>query len=145
MPIKPENRSKYPADWQKIRQRILDRAENKCERCGRPNGLYVMRFSGGNWIAPETGEAFSDSGESLGRIRMSEWPAGKITKTVLTIAHLDHDPTNNADDNLEALCQWHHLTHDKEHHAANARETRRTKNGQGVFQFESASDASAKD
>lgn len=133
MPIKPENRDKYPPNWQEIRARILERAKHKCERCGRTNGLYVFRFGGGNWLKPETGEAFSECGEPLGRIRMSDWPAGKITKTVLTIAHLDHDPTNNSDDNLRALCQWHHLTYDAAHHAMSSKETRRKKRGQRLL------------
>jgi 5-methylcytosine-specific restriction endonuclease McrA len=37
MPIKPENAARYPADWKQIRQRILARAENKCENCGAHN------------------------------------------------------------------------------------------------------------
>jgi 5-methylcytosine-specific restriction endonuclease McrA len=46
---------------------------------------------------------------------------------VLTIAHLDHNPQNNADDNLQALCKWCHLKHDVRFHAANARHTRQTR------------------
>ena len=34
----------------------------------------------------------------------------------LTTAHLDHDPANNADDNLKALCQRCHLAYDAPHH-----------------------------
>jgi len=32
---------------------------------------------------------------------------------VLTVAHLDHDPTHSTDDNLAALCQACHLEHDR--------------------------------
>ncbi len=35
---------------------------------------------------------------------------------VLTTAHLDHDPENNADENLRLLCQWCHLNYDGPHH-----------------------------
>lgn len=48
---------------------------------------------------------------------------------VLTIAHLDHQPENCADDNLAAMCQRHHLAHDQEHHQRNAQATRRAKAG----------------
>ncbi len=48
---------------------------------------------------------------------------------MLTIAHLDHDPTNNSDDNLRAMCQRHHLALDHDHHRANAQATRRAKAG----------------
>lgn len=39
MPIKPENKARYPRDWKQIRERILMRAGNKCEwpDCGVPN------------------------------------------------------------------------------------------------------------
>lgn len=39
MPIKPENKARYPKNWKEIRQRILDRAGNRCEwpGCGVPN------------------------------------------------------------------------------------------------------------
>lgn len=35
MPIKPENRKRYQANWKEIRKDILKRADNKCE-------LYVI-------------------------------------------------------------------------------------------------------
>lgn len=44
---------------------------------------------------------------------------------VLTVAHLDHQPENNADDNLLALCQRHHLAYDAEHHKVTAYRTRK--------------------
>lgn len=31
MPIKPENRAKYPTDWQEIRERIRLRSGDRCE------------------------------------------------------------------------------------------------------------------
>lgn len=37
MPIKPENKNRYPLDWLRIRQRILKRANNRCEICGAIN------------------------------------------------------------------------------------------------------------
>ena len=44
MPIKPENRARYPKDWKQIRQRVLERAGNKCEFCGIEN--YAIRENG---------------------------------------------------------------------------------------------------
>ena len=40
---------------------------------------------------------------------------------VLTVAHIDHDKTNNRFSNLAALCQCCHLNHDREQHIANRR------------------------
>jgi 5-methylcytosine-specific restriction endonuclease McrA len=46
---------------------------------------------------------------------------------ILTISHLDHDPTNCSDSNLVALCQRCHLRYDLKEHVKNAKETRRKK------------------
>jgi hypothetical protein len=37
---------------------------------------------------------------------------GLQIETCLTVAHLDHDATNNAPDNLARLCQTHHWMYD---------------------------------
>ena len=44
MPIKPENRKRYPTNWKEIRGQILERAQNKCEFCGIDN--YAIRDNG---------------------------------------------------------------------------------------------------
>lgn len=44
MPIKPENKSRYPKNWKEIRASILQRANNKCEFCGIEN--YSVRENG---------------------------------------------------------------------------------------------------
>jgi len=36
----PCDYKKYPANWKEIRSRILNRAEDKCEKCGIPNYSY---------------------------------------------------------------------------------------------------------
>lgn len=46
------------------------------------------------------------------------------SRVVLTVAHLDHNPQNCADDDLKALCQRCHLRYDAAHHKANAARTR---------------------
>lgn len=48
-------------------------------------------------------------------------------KTVLTVAHLDHNPANNSEDNLKCLCARCHLQYDHKHHLQNATRTRRNK------------------
>lgn len=39
MPIRPENRDRYPPDWPEIRARILRRAGNRCELRGCAQAL----------------------------------------------------------------------------------------------------------
>lgn len=135
MPIKPENKGRYPKEWPEIRQRILARAGNKCEFCGVPNYRLGGRRNGsmgdGKWF---DAHPLGERGLSL------EWPRpgdyakvgdgdisfrARIVRIVLTIAHLDHTPENCTDDNLKALCQQCHLRYDHEHHKRNAAETRR--------------------
>lgn len=41
MPIKPENRDRYPADWPQIRERILRRAGGRCEGHESANTLEL--------------------------------------------------------------------------------------------------------
>ena len=93
MPIRAELKPLYPADWAEISRRIrFDRADGRCERCGRWHGQVVPG-----------------------------WRPDRVTRIVLTTAHLDHDPTNNAEANLAALCQRCHLAHDKPHHVRQRR------------------------
>lgn len=44
MPIKPENKHRYPSNWKDIRADILKRANNKCEFCGIEN--YTIKENG---------------------------------------------------------------------------------------------------
>lgn len=47
-------------------------------------------------------------------------------KFTLTVAHLDHNPANCADENLKAMCAPCHLRYDAKHHAETRK--RRTNN-----------------
>jgi hypothetical protein len=129
MPIKPENRARYPADWKQIRERILMRAGNCCEQCHVANADMIVRGIGkdaGTFQRFEgDGEVYAaDDGRVLGRCKASEYCGNKWTRVVLTIAHLDHVPEHCDDDNLKALCQRCHLAYDADHHRINAAQTR---------------------
>lgn len=77
MPIKPENKILYHPEWKLISLKIrIERAKNKCEKCGIENGKQIE---------------------------------GKKGKIILTVAHIDQDPTNNNFNNLLALCQRCHF------------------------------------
>lgn len=130
----PIDCSKYSPDWPAISRRIRARAGQKCERCRAPNGQRIAR-SGGASAATymlEDGEVFdANNGRSLGRARGSEFDAKSFVTIVITVAHLDQDTRNDADDNLAALCQRCHLNHDRAHNLAKARATRERLSGQG--------------
>lgn len=116
MPIKPENRARYPKDWKAISKRIrFERAEGRCECTGECGGPHL---------------GFED-----GRCTAEHGKRHPYTKSmvVLTTAHMDHVPEHCEDDNLKAFCQRCHLRYDAHHHATNARRTREAKAGQGAM------------
>lgn len=118
MPIRPENKPRYPKDWPEISRRIrFERAGNCCEWCGAPNGKLIFRpFYDERW------KRFPDE------IGMEGIPLDvKVIKVVLTVAHLNHQPEDCRDENLAALCQRCHLRHDKHLHIENAKITRERK------------------
>ncbi len=126
MPIKPENRHKYPPHWKALSHYIRHvRAGNQCERCGAPNGKIVARDPNGQYML-EDGQTFdAETGEFKGYSRGSEFDTVKMLRVVLTVAHFDHNPENCDESNLKAWCQRCHLKHDKQIHAEHAKETRR--------------------
>lgn len=105
--MSPMNKADYPADWIWIREGIVRRAENRCE--GSP--AYPDCRAENGKPHPETG-----------------------SRVILTVAHLDHDTSNNAPSNLRAWCQRCHLTYDAQHHA----ETRRLARQAGLMTKEQA-------
>jgi len=121
MPISPDKKHLYADNWKKIRARILKRAENRCEFCGVKNYAVGFRDADGKFWE-ETGDSF------IPKSVFEQEPSPKLIRIVLTIAHLDNDPTNNDEDNnLRALCQQCHLRHDAKFHQANRSHTRATK------------------
>lgn len=113
MPIKPENRHRYPPNWREISIGIRQgRAGGRCEQCGVPNGIWRNNATG-QWTEDVgLADAWMLDGDHLARI-------------VLTVAHLDHDPRHNDPSNLKALCQRCHNRHDAPHRRRTAHQTHR--------------------
>ena len=117
----PINYKEYHPKWSLISRLIrFRRAGNKCELCGIRNGEVVKRSLKG-WRTP-SGQEW----EMIhSRIRYSESNMTEslrhhgFTKIVLTVAHMDHDKTNNRFCNLKAACQKCHLMHDIKQHVNN--------------------------
>ena len=130
MPIKPENKVRYPANWGEIRAAILERAGHCCEQCNVKNRERIARGEGRFADTYMMNDAYvycANTGECLGQVRMSDYIVKNMVDIVLTIAHMDHVPENCDYENLKALCQRCHLRYDAKHHAETARETRRAK------------------
>ncbi len=134
MPISAENMKLYPGgsihskEWKAIRFEILERAEHRCEFCSVPDRKLIFRTNSGFIL--EDGETYDFAGNFITVARGSEFPDGKFVKIILTIMHLDHDPTNNDPENLKAGCQRCHNKWDAPHRAKNAAKTRRKKSAQ---------------
>lgn len=108
MPIRPENRARYPADWPEIVAKVRERSGGRCEcdgRCGRP--AYHL-------------------GEDGRCVNVDRQPAiGTGSLVILTTAHLDHTPENCDLRNLMHACQGCHLHYDRDHHAQTRYASRR--------------------
>ena len=125
MPIRPENRARYPATWGEIRADVLRRAHNRCEwdDCGAVNhAVGYWRKGAFAPLPPRLREAGYEAGDI---VACANGEALKLIRIVLTIAHLDHTPENCDLSNLRAWCQRHHLGYDAPHHAETAYATRR--------------------
>lgn len=121
MPIRPENKHRYPKNWKQIRLQILERANHCCEGSPAFPDCRIENYSFRNKI---TGEVTTSTEV------VEQWELvddQKASRIVLTIGHLDHVPENCDPENLKSWCQRCHLVYDAKHHAETARETRRLK------------------
>jgi hypothetical protein len=125
MPIRPEDRDRYPKDWNAISQRVRDEAGQMCEWCSVPNGVLIRRgvtedcrrvWRLASASASENGRASGD-GSEVPDSTPDTVSYGYPVRVVLTVAHLDHQPENVERWNLKALCQRCHNAYD----AANRR------------------------
>ena len=98
MPIRPENKARYPKDWKRTADAIRERAGHCCEGSPAYPDCRVANYG----YHPVTG-----------------------SRVVLTVAHMDHTPENCDPLNLRAMCQRCHLTYDAQHHARSAYATRK--------------------
>lgn len=117
MPIRKENKARYPKDWPQIREWIRQRSGDRCEctgQCGKDHGL--------------TPESAGVRCQSRNHMPIDEIEGPCI---VLTVAHLDHQPENNNPSNLLHLCQGCHNRYDAPMRAAGIRARRRALQADG--------------
>lgn len=139
MPIRAENRIRYPDDWPQISAKVRLDAGNMCEWCGVANGRMIQRGTDRDGVplyryadqtAHEdgydavTGRRVPDTGEDT-----CDWRAP--VKVILTVAHLDHKPENCDRENLRALCQRCHNAYDAPMRARGIAERKRAKRAAG--------------
>lgn len=91
----PMIKARYPATWPAIALAVKQRADWCCQECGR----RCQR-------PDESPEHFQ---RRIGKAKPRQY--------LLTVAHLDQDPTNCSGDNLKALCTVCHLRYDRQFRA----------------------------
>lgn len=105
MPIRPENKKRYPANWKEISERIrFKRAKSRCEctgECGLDHGKENDEYG----ICPPGYTGYPDE-----RCHAHNHLDHAVTgsKVVLTVAHLNHEVEDCSDENLKAMCQRCH-------------------------------------
>lgn len=104
MPVKPENRAKYPPDWRALTYGLKKSTGWRCE---------------GSPAYPDCRAAHGEPHPVTG------------SPVVLTVGHLNHQPEDVDRANLKVWCQRCHLTYDARHHAANAAKTRAARKATG--------------
>lgn len=125
--------------WQNVTSQIHKRSEGKCEFCGVQNYNIGKRNSKGEFkpvLIRQTGlhvtyKTYKEAKKNAGHwndwydIVTEDSPPKKLPYfvIVLTVAHIDHDATNNDLSNLKHLCQKCHLQHDATQHKENSRKT----------------------
>ena len=108
MPIRPENRKRYPKDWKEISFRIRsDRAIWRCECTGECGDEHFL----------DGGRRVGDASWRCPALHGCPHPVTG-SRVVLTVAHLDHVPENCDDGNLMAMCQRCHNRYDAAHRQA---------------------------
>lgn len=113
----------YHPKWKLISRFIRHyRARNRCEWCGKENGSVWLRHPS------KPGEQLAVP-DSITEFMVNEL-GYKATVIVLTVAHIDHDKSNNSFFNLAALCQRCHLGHDRKQHQQNRKYGRNWKRDQ---------------
>lgn len=121
MPIRAEERHRYPKDWPAISAVARFKAGNRCQDCGLKNGALGGRLPDGSWrealptgdngivnLWPEPGFAAPCVG---GRSLL-------IIRIVLTVGHKNHKPEDCSPKNLRVWCQQCHLRYDAKNKAA---------------------------
>ncbi len=133
----PFDSKKYPANWKAFSLEIRNgRAKGKCEECSVENYAVGARDRFGKF---HTEDAIYSMNSDVGMDLFSHKFDTKMTKIILTVAHLDHEGgicdcyartgmKCTIPEHVLSLCQKCHLALDMPKHIANRRETIATRN-----------------
>ncbi len=105
----PMNRSLYPENWEEIALKIKRKANWTCQKCRRPcrrpgESIDALASRVREW--PDAFEGVHSGLDSR------DWVVFKRGRFLLTVAHLDHRPSNCKPRNLRAWCAPCHCRYD---------------------------------
>ena len=129
MPIRPENKARYPNNWPAISKRIRKRARNRCE-CKGECGLQHFRVKERGGAQIDLKPSLQAFGKRIFRCQAVNGKPHPVTgsKVVLTVAHKNHVPEDCCDENLAAWCQSCHNRYDAPTRAAGIKSRRKARN-----------------
>lgn len=140
MPIREENKLRYPPDWKAISLRIRKRARQRCE-CKGECGLRHTKVDGKQVDLPSSLQIKALRAFRCAAVNGKPHPiTGSIV--VLTVMHLNHRPEDCSDENMMAGCQRCHNRYDAPTRARGIKERRRATQATGDL-FDGKSDKSA--
>jgi hypothetical protein len=145
MPLARKIRHLYrTAEWEAARARVLYRAGDACERCGRPNGAEVLTV-GQWWYDPDRRQwrrparvSVSPDGEHVWYLHLSppadrgivglppRCGAASMQLVQIGVAHVRQTTRADfyQDDILAAWCRWCHLDYDRPQHKRTRQENK---------------------
>lgn len=107
----PMDKKLYPSNWGQIALGIKTAADWICLECGRPcrrpgesDGDLIERLFEAGWASVWTSQDLTELSDSTDWMRL-----GRFT---LTVAHLNHIPSDCRPENLRALCSVCHCRYD---------------------------------
>jgi hypothetical protein len=124
MPIRPQHRYLYPIDWDVISHIVrFDRAEGRCEKCGRRHGETIRQLPDGRWFDCQAGFWRDDNGLPAASPSLLEIMSVAMKRVVTAACHRNHDRGDCRDRNLAGWCGRCHLDHDRPEHLRQRRLT----------------------
>jgi 5-methylcytosine-specific restriction endonuclease McrA len=127
----PMEYDRYPKDWKAIALQVKTDADWTCQHCGKPcrqPGESVTDFE--KRLAPEWRPQLTERLTDYERTGVLQY---KPKRFLLTVAHLDQEPSNIAPENLKALCAPCHLRFDVKFRGYNRRRLRERRGQLNLF------------
>lgn len=125
----PMDYSRYPKDWRTFALQVKKDAGWVCQQCGKPCRIVGESVSEFEQRLDEIEKELDKKWKSLLSEKLADFEQTgvlqyKPKRFLLTVAHLDQNPSNIEADNLKAQCAPCHLRFDLKFRSYNRRRKR---------------------